>query len=43
MGADNILRCVLEHEGPIILVEDHEGIDEGHYVGKDTTQKVLRT
>jgi hypothetical protein len=41
MGADNILRCVLEHEGPIILVEDHEGIAEGHYAGKDTTQKVL--
>jgi hypothetical protein len=31
----------LEHERPIILVEDHEGIVGGHYAGKGTTQKVL--
>jgi hypothetical protein len=29
MGVDNILRrCVLEHERPMILAEDHEGITE---------------
>jgi hypothetical protein len=33
----NILRrCVLEHERPRILVEAHEGIFGGHYVGKST-------
>jgi hypothetical protein len=43
MGADNILRrCVLEQERPRILVEAHEGIDGGHYIGKYTAQKVLR-
>jgi len=37
MGADNILRrCVLEHERPIILAEDDEGIVGGKYAGKDT-------
>jgi hypothetical protein len=42
MGINNILRsCVLEHERPIILVEAHEGIAGGHYVGKDTVKKVL--
>jgi hypothetical protein len=30
-------------ERPIIFVEAHEGIARGHYVGKYTTQKVLRT
>ena len=44
MGVDNILRrCVLEHERPRMLAEAHEGIDGGHYVGKATAQKVLRT
>jgi hypothetical protein len=44
MGTDSILRrCVLEHERPKILVESHEGIAGGHYAGKATTQKVLRT
>jgi hypothetical protein len=44
MGADNILRiCVLEHERPRILVEAYEGIAGGHYEGKATAQKVLRT
>jgi hypothetical protein len=42
LGADNNLRrCVMEHERPIILVESHEGIARGHYAGRDTTQKVL--
>jgi hypothetical protein len=42
MGTDNILRrCVLEHERPKILVESHEVIVGGHYVGKATTHKVL--
>jgi hypothetical protein len=43
MGPDEILRkCVMEVERPLILVEAHEGIAEGHYVGKATAQKVLR-
>ena len=33
---------LLEHERPRILAEAHEGIVGGHYVGKSTTQKVLR-
>jgi hypothetical protein len=42
MGAYNILRrCVLEHERSRILAKAHEGIVGGHYVEKDTTQKVL--
>jgi hypothetical protein len=42
MGEDNILRrCMLEHERPRILAEDHEGIAGGHYAGKFTMQKVL--
>jgi len=44
MGTDNILRrCVLEHERPRILIESHEGIIGGYYVGKDDMQKVLHT
>jgi hypothetical protein len=43
MGPDRILRrCVMEDEIPLILEEAHEGIIEGHYAGKETTQKVLR-
>jgi hypothetical protein len=39
LGADNILRrCVMEHERPIILEEEHEGIVGGHYAGKATVQ-----
>jgi hypothetical protein len=42
MGVNNILRrCVLEHERPRILVEAHEGIVGGHYVGKPTSEEVL--
>jgi hypothetical protein len=42
MGTDKILRiCVLEHKRPRILAEAHEGIVEGHYARKYTTQKVL--
>jgi hypothetical protein len=44
LGIDGILRrCVLEHEIPMILVEVHDGIAGGHYVGKETTQKILHT
>jgi hypothetical protein len=32
----------MEAEGPLILVESHEGIAGGHYVGKEIVQKVLR-
>ena len=32
LGEDNIsMRCVMEHERPIILAEAHEGIIGGHY------------
>ena len=42
MGADNILiKCVLEHKGPRILAEAHEGIAGGHCAGKTTAHKVL--
>jgi hypothetical protein len=42
-GENNILiRCVMEHEMPIILAEEHEGIVGGHYTGKSIAQKVLR-
>jgi hypothetical protein len=44
MGADRIFKiCVLEHETPNILAETHEGIEGGHYAGKATVKKVLRT
>jgi hypothetical protein len=43
MGPNEILRrCVMEAERPLILAKSHEGIAGGHYVGKETTQKVLR-
>ena len=43
MGADEILRrCVMEAKRPLILVEAHEGIAGGNYVGKSIAQKVLR-
>jgi hypothetical protein len=43
MGVDSILRrYVLENERPRVLIEEHEEIVGGHYVGKDVTQKVLR-
>jgi hypothetical protein len=43
MGPDEILRrCVMEAERPLILEKSHQGITGGHYVGKATTQKVLR-
>jgi hypothetical protein len=42
MGPDEILkRCVMEAEKSLILAEAHEGIAGGHYIGKETTQKVL--
>jgi hypothetical protein len=44
MGPDEILRrCVMEAERPLILAEAHEGIVGGHYAGKETAQKVLRS
>jgi len=44
LNANNIFRrCVMEHVRPIILVEAHEGIDGGHYVGKDNAHEVLCT
>ncbi len=44
MGLDEILhRCVMEKEPPTILAKAHDGIVLGHYAGKDTTQKVLRS
>jgi hypothetical protein len=43
MGPYEILRrCLMEAERPLILIEAHEGITGGHYVGKATVQKVLR-
>jgi hypothetical protein len=43
MGPDEILRrCVMEAEIPLILGEAHEGIEGGHYVGKETMHKILR-
>jgi transposase InsO family protein len=43
MGPDDILRrCDMEAEIPLILAEEHEGIAQGHYAGKETTQKILR-
>jgi hypothetical protein len=43
MGPDEISRrCVMEAEGPLILVESHEDIAGGHYAGKETMKKVLR-
>jgi hypothetical protein len=42
MGPNEILRiCVMDSKRPLILAEAHEGIKGGHYVGKETTQKVL--
>jgi hypothetical protein len=41
LGEDNIsMRCVMEHERPIILAEAHEGIARGNYTGKATARKV---
>jgi hypothetical protein len=42
LGKDGILiRCVLEHEIPMILLEVHEGIAGGNYAGKAIVQKIL--
>jgi hypothetical protein len=41
LGADGILRCVVEHERPIILEEAHDGIVGGNYAGKSTAQNIL--
>jgi hypothetical protein len=43
LGPDEILRrCVMDIERPLILVEAHEDIAGGNYVGRATAQKVLR-
>jgi hypothetical protein len=40
MGPDEILRrCVIEAEGPLIIVEYHEGIAGGHHVGKRNNEE----
>jgi hypothetical protein len=39
---EKLRRCVMEVERPLILTEAHEGITGGHYVGKETAQKILR-
>jgi hypothetical protein len=37
MGSDEVLRrCVMEVERQLIIIEAHEGIAGGHYVGKST-------
>jgi hypothetical protein len=42
LGADGILRCcIMEHETPMILEEEHDGIVRGHYAGRETTQNIL--
>jgi hypothetical protein len=42
LGTYGILgRCVLEHEIHIILLEAHEGVGGGHFIGKETNQKIL--
>jgi len=33
---------VLEHERSMILAEAHEGLDGGHYVGKETARNISR-
>ena len=44
MGTKEILqRYVVEFEWASILMEAHGGLVGGHYAGKETTQKILRT
>ena len=44
MGADEILQRFLPNfEWNSILVEAHGGVVGGHYAGKETTEKILRT
>jgi len=43
MGSDEILhRYVPEYEQPSILAEAMGGLVGGHYVGRETAQKILR-
>lgn len=37
-----LLKCVDENQAKVLLNEMHEGVSGGHYMGKTTTQKVLR-
>jgi hypothetical protein len=42
LGADGIfIRCVLQHERPMILIEVHKGIAGGHYAGKAIVLNIL--
>jgi hypothetical protein len=42
LGVDGILRrCVLKHERPMILTEEHDGITGGHYAWNDTTHDIF--
>lgn len=44
LGAYGILcRCVMDHERQEMLHESHVGVTGGHYVRKETMQKVLHT
>jgi hypothetical protein len=43
MGADGILRRVLEHKRPVILEEEHNGIVGGHYAGRANAHNILCT
>ena len=43
MGTDEILRQYIpEFERSSILMDSHGGVAGGHYVGRETTQKILR-
>jgi hypothetical protein len=42
LGTNGILQCrVLEHEISMILSEAHEGVEGGHYAGKETAHKIF--
>jgi len=44
MGSDEILqRYILEFERSSILIDIHGGVVGGHYAGRETAQKILRT
>lgn len=42
LGTNEILiRCIIEHERSMILIESHEGVKGGHFVGKSIAHKIL--
>ena len=44
LGANEVMhRYILEHEWHAILVEVHEGVAGGPYVGNEMTKKILRS